>query len=232
MIEDDAEHISMEARRVFAAHLKSISVNRDQHCHGKNKEALTLTPIWRLSISLNDEPQRLLVLPSLDNDVADKMIILKAGCCPMPMPTDTPRQRQAFWQRLRSELPHFVHHLQQWAIPADLRSPRFGILHFHHPEIATMLFRASLENRLLEIIDLAFFGGRLAVPGGGVDEPVEGTAREIHDRLFTGRMAFEAKSLLKYANSCGTYLGKLQASPETHHRIDSRTVRGQTVWTI
>jgi hypothetical protein len=232
MIEDDAEHISMEARRVFAAHIKSISVNRDQHCHGKNKEALTLTPIWRLSISLNDEPQRLLVLPNLDPDVADKMIILKVRYCPMPMPTDTPGQRQAFWQRLKGELPHFVHHLQQWEIPDELRSPRFGIVHFHHPEIATMLFRASPENRLLEIIELAFFGGRLAVPGAGLDDPVEGTAREIQDRLFTGRMAFEAKALLKYANSCGTYLGKLQASPETDHRICSRTVRGETVWTI
>jgi hypothetical protein len=232
MIEDDAEHISMEARRVFAAHIKSISVNRDQHCHGKNKEALTLTPIWRLSISLNDEPQRLLVLPSLDNDVADKMIILKARCCPMPMPTDTPAQRQAFWQRLVRELPCFVHYLQQWAIPADLRSPRFGIMHFHHPEIATSLFRASPENRLLEIIDHTLFQGRYAVPELHADEPVEGTAREIQDRLFDGRMAFEAKSLLKYAGSCGTYLGRLQRSPEAHQRIQSRTVQGETVWSI
>jgi hypothetical protein len=107
-----------------------------------------------------------------------------------------------------------------------------GITHFHHPEIATMLFRASPENRLLEIIDIVLFGGPLAIPGAGLDDPVEGTAREIQDRLFTGRTAFEAKSLLKYANSCGTYLGKLQASPETHHRICSRTVRGETVWTI
>ena len=72
----------------------------------------------------------------------------------------------------------------------------------------------------------------MAVPGAGLDEPVEGTAREIQDRLFNGRMAFEGKAPLKYANSCGTYLGKLQASPETHHRINSRTVRGDTVWTI
>jgi hypothetical protein len=75
-------------------------------------------------------------------------------------------------------------------------------------------------------------GVEAAVPGGRVDEPVEGTAREIQDRLFIGRMAFEAKALLKYVNSCGTYLGKLQASSETHRRIDSRTVRGDTVWTI
>jgi hypothetical protein len=232
MVEDDAEHISMEARRVFASHIKGISVNRDQHCHGKNKDALTLTPIWRLSISLNDDPQRLLVLPSLDNDVADKMIILKVRLCIMPMPTATPAQKAAFWQRLVRELPHFVHYLQGWQIPDDLCSPRFGIMHFHHPEIATALFRASPENRLLEIIDHTFFRGRYAVPELHADEPEEGTAREIQDRLFDGPMAFEVKALLKYANSCGTYLGRLQMSPEAHERIQSRIVRGDTVWSI
>jgi hypothetical protein len=61
---------------------------------------------------------------------------------------------------------------------------------------------------------------------------LRGRRGRFKDRLFNGRMAFEAKALLKYANSCGTYPGKLQASPETHRRIDSKTVRGDTVWTI
>ncbi|MEI6391413.1 MAG: hypothetical protein WCT12_09930 [Verrucomicrobiota bacterium] len=232
MIEDDAEHISMEARREFAASIKSISVNRDQHCHGKNKEALTLTPIWRLSISLNDEPQRLLVLPNLDSDIADKMIILKARCCPMPMPTETPAQRDAFWLRLKSELPHFIHFLQHWQIPDDLRSPRFGIIHFHHPDIATALFRASPENRLLEIIDQSLFDGYNSDPELNAGKPFEGTSRKVEKKLFEGRMEDDARKLLKYAGSCGTYLGKLQRSPDAHERIQSRTVRGDTVWTI
>ena len=233
MIEDDAEHITTEKRRHFAAHIKSICVNRDQHCHGKNKEALTLTPIWRISISLNDEPQRILVLPNLDEDVADKMIILKAQACSMPMPTDTPAERKAFWERLVKELPHFVHFLQHWEIPADLQSSRFGITHFHHPDIAALLFKASPENRLMEMIDQSLFSGcRLAPGGASIQEPIEKTARELQESLERGCAGDDARHLLRYGNSCGTYLGKLARSPQARHRISSRTVQGDTVWTI
>ena len=94
-----------------------------------------------------------------------------------------------------------------------------------------MLFRASPENRLLEILDQTLFG-RLAIPGGRLDDPAEGTAREIQDRLFTGSMAVEARALLKYANRCGTYLGKLQAFLDAHRRIETRMLQGETIWTI
>lgn len=63
MIEDQAESTDIRARRNFGARIKEIAANQDQHCHGKNKEALTLRPRWRLTISLNDDPERMQVLP-------------------------------------------------------------------------------------------------------------------------------------------------------------------------
>ena len=63
MVEDEAESIDIRARRYFGAKIKEIAVNVDQHCHGKGKTALTLTPVWRMTLSLNDEPERMQVLP-------------------------------------------------------------------------------------------------------------------------------------------------------------------------
>jgi hypothetical protein len=46
--------------------------------HAKHREALTLDPIWRMTISLNEEPESLQVLPPLDESLEDKIIILRA----------------------------------------------------------------------------------------------------------------------------------------------------------
>ena len=43
-----------------------------------------------MSLSLNDDPERLQVLPPLDIDVRDKIIVLKVIKARMPMPTGSP----------------------------------------------------------------------------------------------------------------------------------------------
>jgi hypothetical protein len=37
-----------------------------------------LKPFWRLSITLNDEPENLLILPPLDESLGDKIMLLRA----------------------------------------------------------------------------------------------------------------------------------------------------------
>ena len=235
MFEDKAESIDIRARRHFAAGIKGIAVNRDHYCHPKGKPALTLTPIWRLTISLNDDPERLLVLPPLDDDVADKVMLLQVQAGPMPMPTTTPAEKEAFWQRLKGELPAFAAYLQAWEIPVALRSPRFGITHFHHPVLVEALQKSSPEHRLLDLIDLGIdFRARV-----GMNEHEagcrawEGTALELEQKLTqqNGRVTREATKLLAWGNTCGTLLGRLQGTPGLA-RVSSRVVNGKTRWTV
>ena len=64
-----------------------------------------------MTISLNDDPEALLVLPPLDDHIEDKIILLRASRFDLPMPTGTTAERGAFWDQLISELPAYVHWL-------------------------------------------------------------------------------------------------------------------------
>ena len=225
MIEDVAESIDIRKRRSFGAAIKGLSVNREQHCHGKNQQALTLTPFWRVSISLNDEPERLLVLPPLDEDIADKLMLLKVTRKDMPMPTGTADEMDAFWGALLAELPAFMYYVLNWPIPEALRSPRFGVVHFHHPELVTGLEAQAPELQLMELIDQEFFRGESAAP-------VSALAVEIQTRLTGENCVYrsQAGSLLHSPSACGTYLARLTGKyPD---RITSKRVHGRAYYTI
>lgn len=227
MIEDVAESTNITKRRHFAAQIKAFSVNREQHCHGKNQQALTLTPFWRVSISLNDEAERLLVLPPVDEDIADKLMLLKVQKRDMPMPTETPDQMEAFWNALVAELPAYLHHLETWAIPEALRSPRFSIIHYHHPELLAALEALSPEQQLLEMIDAEIFD-----PTFNRHDPWEGTAADLRNYLTGENRDCRkiAETLLYTPVSCGTYLSRLTAKhPE---RVTMRRIHGVHRYTI
>lgn len=204
MVEDDIPSTDYRARRNFGTHIKGFTVNEVQSCHAKNRQAITLRPFWRLSISLNDEPENLLILPPLDESLQDKIILLKAHKHAMPMPTHTHEDRSKFWNALISELPAFIWHLTHWEIPSELKSERFGIKHFHHPELLADLENLAPENRLLEIIDIHF---------GAMSQDSQvwrGTAAELTSALLnSGLVAAESKQLLYWDYAAGTYLGRL-----------------------
>lgn len=228
MVEDEAESIDIRARRHFGAGLKDVAANLDHQWHGKHREALVLTPIWRMTVSLNEEPERLQVLPPLDEDVADKVMLLKVNHTQMPMPTETPEEKERFWNVLMAELPAFIHFLSSWEIPANLRSPRFGILHYHHPDLLEALNRTAPEHRLLALVDDIHFR-----PNGIASSraPWQGTAEQLERRL-TEDEAFRrpVQQLLSFGSACGTYLGRLEAKPGS--RVSKKVINGYSHWTI
>jgi hypothetical protein len=225
MVEDEEPSTDIRARRNFGTKIKEICANTVHSCHAKHRSALSLTPFWRVSISVNDEPENLMILPPVDESLTDKLIILKAGRHPMPMPTTTDEERSRFMDALKSELPHFAHFLFDWEIPADLVSQRYGITHYQHPEILTALGTLAPETRLLELIDSELFGS--IAPGSW-----EGTASEL-ERKLTGESSGvrrEAGKLFSFPTACGTYLGRLQKLyPARFERDHARTGNR---WTI
>ena len=224
MIEDDQASHDIRARRNFGAQLKNITVTEWQRCHAKNRVAISLAPFWRLSISVNDEPENLMVLPPIDDSIEDKLIILRASKAPMPMPTATLEQRKAFWQRLEGELPSFLFYLTQWEIPRELSSERFGIAHFHHPEILQAIDNLAPEFRLLNLIDDQLFRDG--------DDAWEGTAEQL-ERLLTSENSscrFEARRLFTFNTACGVYLGRL--AKKYSDRVSYDRTSTARLWTI
>jgi hypothetical protein len=225
VLEDEAASTSHQARAMLGSQIKAITVNRVHPCHGKRRDIVNLCPWWRLSISCNDRPDKLLILPPLSDDISDKIILLRSSSFVMPMPTETSDEKEAFWNVLKAELPAFLWWLEYvFEIPEALRSSRFGVVEFHHPELLAALDELSPSHALEELIDQAKIWG-------AVDESWEGTALELRAALLNDdRTRRDAEHLLNWTNAAGQYLGDLQKkSPD---RFESRKTSTRIIWTI
>ena len=205
MLEDEFMSTRTADRLALGAAIKNVTVNELQSCHPKHKKAINLRPFWRLSISLNHDPEALMVLPPLDDHIADKIIILRASRFDLPMDTGTLETRAQFWQTLQDELPAFRHFLRHLRVPSELADRRFGVKTFQHPELVRDLEMLSPEIHLLELIDAAkpWEGCEKGYWRGTQDE----LKRLLLDHSEVGREA--GKLLSGWHNQCGAYLGRL-----------------------
>lgn len=224
VIDDEAASTNLQKRRTFGAYLKQVTGLLMQQCHGKHQTPLTLYPLWRLSISLNDEPENMLVLPPVDTSLEDKVILLKATRAALPMPTTSHEERERFWNTLVSELPALLYDLAEWEIPDELHGGRFGVRHYHHPDLIAALRELSPEMQLLSLIDEALF------EGGDIKSPLAVRSEELAGKLRDSEYANEARQVLSFYRACGTYLGRLA---KTHpHRIKAHREKGVSYWVI
>ncbi len=230
----EAEHLALEdehmSRRLpdrlaLGAAIKGFVANEAHSCHRKNCTPITLRPFWRLTLTLNDEPEALLVLPPLDEHVADKILLLRASRFPLPMPTTTKDERAAFWKYLIGELPAFLHFLlHEYQVPDGFSDARYVVAGWHHAELVTALHELSPAASLLSLID------QLA-PWGAVDAEWEGTADELREQLFQhGGTAPDARRLLEWPQVCGNYLATL--SKKNPERVKQHRTNTARLWII
>ena len=204
ILEDEAASTSHHARSALAACIKGIAVNKVHQCHGKRRDIVNLSPWWRLTISLNNEPERMMILPQLSSDVFDKITLLQAFPNPMPYPTETADDKAAFWEILMDQLPGYLFWLEnEFEIPLKWKAPRFGIREFHHPELVQALDELNPACVLLELVD------QLA-PWDTEGKVWQGTSTELRQLLLENdRTRRDATRLLDWTNACGQFLGDL-----------------------
>src|SRR5205823_3757594 len=78
-IEDPDSTPDMRTRISIGNRLKECANNENFNVHKKNKDAVTMRLFRRLSISINDEPEFLQLLPPFDDSVRDKMNLYKCA---------------------------------------------------------------------------------------------------------------------------------------------------------
>lgn len=222
-LDDEQSTTDMRSRRAFGSRIKELLFGHAQRLHGKHRDALTLDPTWRMTVSLNEEPESMQVLPPLDESLEDKIIILKAAKKPMPMPTGTAEQTAAFAAKLRSELPAFVHWLlNEFEIPSALRNERCGIAHWHHPELLAALRELSSEAMFLSLIDRELFHRQALV------KQWEGSAIELEQLLrdVQSSVRQEAAKIISWPTACGVFLSRIaHALPDRVEQIRSSSER-------
>src|SRR6185503_20185531 len=84
MLDDEVGKSDIKSRRHFGAMIKSTVANQQVSCHPKGARPFTTEPFWRISLSLNDEPESLMILPPLDSDIEDKVMLLRAQKASVP----------------------------------------------------------------------------------------------------------------------------------------------------
>jgi hypothetical protein len=207
VVDDKAGSSDPRARATLAANLKSGLFSGEVRIEGKHKNAFDCRPLWRLVFALNDEPENLLVLPPLNEDVRDKITLLRCRPFTLPMPAHTLEEKAAFWQALVSEVPAFLHWLESWQIPEELREARCGVTFYHHPALVEGLQTLAPESQLWQhILD--------AAESFQIQFPAKLTAAEVQ-RIITAPDAdhcHAARSLLNWPAACGAYLARLAHS--------------------
>jgi len=156
LIEDPRPSMKMLDRLQLAQILKSLAVNEDQSLHAKQREEFGVTPEFVVSISINDDPDSLRILPPLTPDFADKVQLFQVTKRDLPLPTRTPAERLAFREAIERELPAYLYYLlEECAVPEDLRSDRFGVTHYHEPTLRVSLWEDTPSSELLALLDIA-----------------------------------------------------------------------------
>lgn len=219
-IEDESAKMDIRSRREFGASIKDFTVNEFTSIHAKGKDATLTLPLFkRCTLSVNDEPENLMILPPLDPSLADKITILK--CSRAKFWTD---DRDKIWSALTAELPALVYYLRQMRIPKDLQDPRFGVVAYQHPEILEMLTAISPETRMLDFIDAILFAK-------DDDAPWQGTAAELEKELLgSSSFVWQVQKLLNFSSACGTFLARLET--KIPGRFSHNKSAGKTTWTI
>ncbi len=242
-IDDEKSSIDIRSRRELGTAIKMVCVNQEQTCFRKYATPVVLKPFWRLTISVNDDIEALQVLPPLDDDISDKLILLRVTKNPMPMPTRSGAERKRFWDTLVSELPAFLYYLtREWTIPAKLResewAERYGIDSYKHPEVVRALNELSPEWQLAQWINQTYFPkfdneDEEKPLSYDKDMVLEVTLNELeHDLREEHTNPVIDKFLGGHPQKLQKYLGRLAKNPSCGARIGKPTSHHVRKWTL
>ncbi len=224
MIEDDAAATDLRSRREIGAAIKAFVANETHAMYPKGKEPMMMTPFWRCTITLNDEPENLMVLPPLDESLKDKITILKAHRTKIVYDSDSDEARQRWRTRMTADLPGLLSFVSTWRVPHELRDVRYGVKSHQHADVLEALSKLSPEDHLLSLIDAI---GIWDLHG----HPWEGSAAKLEQKLLEADKLGRVLRLLSYNTACGCYLARLAARPNSRVVISKRA-SGKAYWMI
>lgn len=223
VIEDENASTDIRSRRKFGTAIKEMCVNRELSIHGKGKQAISLPTFRRMTCSVNDEPENLMICPPLDASIEDKIMLFR--CSPDAAPSG--EDRKCNWDRFCAEIPGLRQHVAKLRIPAKMRCSRYGVASYHHPELLEVLSDVSPEARLLGLIDEILFSQACRKDWR---EDWSGSAEQLERDLRSSPFAANVDRLLYFSTAAGVYLGRLKAQhPDRFAMIRTANRRE---WTI
>lgn len=223
--EDESARSDSVSRRSLGEKIKELLFCKSVHCHAKNRQGVSLEPIWALSLSINSNPEHLKVLPPLDESLADKILMLRCDAHPRPVP---PGEDETEWLTRTADeespvLAAMLDAMDTSAIAPEMLAPRTRVAGWQHPDLLQQLQDMAPEAQLLSLVDDVLFDTPAACAWTG-------SAEELSRRLRESRYCNEVGKLLSWPAACGVYLARL----ESRHpdRVRFRRTASSRSWTI
>jgi hypothetical protein len=154
--------------------LKKVATADVYPLHAKYRDAKSFRPIWRASLSANDDSRSIALLPLPTDSFTDKIIYLRCYKPVTPYHDGSAQASKAFYGRLIESIPAFLQKLEGIEFPAAFRDSRFFIKEFHHPYITSLVEKNSSIGPISELL-LRFLSDH--------DGKFSGTATEIYAAL-------------------------------------------------
>lgn len=223
LIDDNRASTDIRDRRNLGARFKESIYAPAVTINKRNSSSLSLRPVWRVLICCNETPENLSVIPPLDTDNEDKISLLQTFPVSLPVDTSSPEGKTELQQRIRTELPAFLHKLQQLQIPDHLHDSRSGVRAWKDKILLARLHQISPEGQLESIIRQ-----------GGLDLSHDGqwlTAAEVRNNLIHSSQGDHARDLLKSTTCTGRYLARL-IEQKSEIVTDRRTYQGTNQYLI
>lgn len=177
------------ARTSLAEKMKQVVANPAQRMRLMRTEPCSVSPFWRLTISVNDDPDKLRSLPLITADFGDKVLVFQCLAAPIPLiERNTIEAQRRFRDVMAEELPHYLHWLlNEFVIPEEMLTypdgrdaTRFGFREYHAQCIKDELWDETPAAELLTLINDAV----LTRKAGTWDEEMSESERQSSGHLW------------------------------------------------
>lgn len=149
VIDDTVSAASFADQRKATELIKRGVANPKIQFMAKYADAVTLPWAGRIILSLNDDPNSMSVLPTMDSSNRDKLMAFKVAQKPFAFPP-----KQELEATIEEELPFFAKFLLDWKPPVEvLDDDRFGVKSFIDRSISYAAYDNSSRSQVAELID-------------------------------------------------------------------------------
>jgi len=206
LIDDCTGNTDIRARRTFGAAFKEAMYPHCVQLRKRHSSSISVRPVWACVCCCNDTPEALQIIPPIDADMSDKIILLHCTGVTLGIDTSTPEGKRELQAVIRRELPAFAAELVAWVTPQEFRDTRSGVLAWRDPDLVDSVDSNSPARRIETLI-------QAAIENRGIwhDLPREFTAMEIETRLTDHQSPVrdQARSLFTWHGACGSALSRL-----------------------
>jgi|TARA_R110000772_G_scaffold7287_3_gene24973 hypothetical protein len=149
---DDNQSVSSSQRHMlFSETLKKHVATPEVVYHPKFQDANVIPWYGRISITCNDDPDSLSIIPNMDMTIRDKVSLYKLNRREIKFPANSDLHKI-----LERELPYFVGYMLHHYDPPIkvLDTVRFGIKPYHHVDLLQTAKEVTSHARLEEIVEI------------------------------------------------------------------------------